>query len=43
MVLGAATLALLPVALEYLGSEWVVTPIPRRQSASAKPEALAAR
>jgi Ca-activated chloride channel family protein len=43
MVLGAATLALLPLALEYLGSEWVVTPIPRRQSASAKPEALAAR
>lgn len=43
MVLGAATLALIPVALEYLGTDWIVTPRARRDEAAVKPEALPAR
>jgi Ca-activated chloride channel family protein len=43
MVLGATFLALIPVALEYLGTDWVVVPRARRDSAPVKPEALGAR
>jgi Ca-activated chloride channel family protein len=43
MVLGASILALVPVALEYFGTDWVVVPIARREPAAPKPEAVAAR
>jgi Ca-activated chloride channel family protein len=36
MVLGATIMAFIPLALEYLGTDWVVTPIPRREPAGER-------
>lgn len=36
MVLGASVFALIPVALEYLGTDWVALPLPARRAAAER-------